>query len=314
MSFTAPEENQFRYKLEGYDRDWVDAGARRAAYYNNLSPGDYTFRVMACNNDGVWNSHGPTVVLSLQPHLWQTLWFRFAVTSLGLCLAAATARYATRKRMQAQLLQLEQQHAIEKERTRIAQDMHDDLGVRLSEILLLSDLTHRNHGKPGEVQALTGKISCAARELVDNLDAIVWAVNPKNDSLDKFSDYLCENVPMYLKMSGIQCSFDVSPDLPARPLSSELRHNLFLVVKEALHNVVKHAQATRVEIQLRLLDNSVIVGIADNGRGLPEKAGSNFGNGLSNMADRLKRVGGSLELASEPGKGTRISLRVPLHR
>ncbi len=312
LSFRASEKNRFKYKLEGVDPDWVDAGTRRIAYYNNLGPGHYNFRVIACNNDGVWNLLGSSLKLSLQPHYWQTWWFQSLAIVGSLSIAASGARFVTRRRMARKLERLEQRHAIEKERTRIAQDMHDDLGVRLSEILLLSDMTHKKDANLAEVQTCTGKISRATRELVDNLDAIVWAVNPKNDSLDKFADYLVVNAPLYLEMSGIRCGFDVPSKLPAYPLSSEIRHNLFLVVREALHNTVKHAGASEVRILLNIEDDILRLGIMDNGKGFAMESDPVAGNGLVNMAARMENIGGSFSLASEPGKGTRISLSIRL--
>ena len=137
-------ENRFKYKLEGLDGDWVEAGERHTAFYNNVPPGSYTFRVIACNNDGVWNPLGSSVKLSLQPHPWQTLWFKIFVLLASFSGVGVAVRYATRKRLQFRLERLEHQHAIEKERTRIAQDMHDDLGARLTEIMFLSGLAENS--------------------------------------------------------------------------------------------------------------------------------------------------------------------------
>jgi ligand-binding sensor domain-containing protein/signal transduction histidine kinase len=314
LSFTAPEKNRFKFKLEGSDPDWVDAVNRRVAYYNNLKPGDYSFKVIACNHDGVWNAAGAQMKFTLQPHFWQTWGFKGFIVVLGASLVGASARYATKRRMQLRLERLEQQHAIEKERTRIAQDMHDDLGARLSEIVLLSELTHRREAKPEQVHAMTGKISAAARDLVDNLDAIVWAVNPKNDSLNKFVQYLSECIPMYLEPAAIRCLFDVPSKLMDCPLSSEVRHNLFLVVKEALHNVVKHAQASEVRISLCVQNETLCLRLEDNGKAFPSQNDSAFGNGLLNMKDRVHRIGGQLNLESTPGKGTGILIRIPIKR
>lgn len=313
LSLQAPEKNRFKYKLEGVDPEWVDAETRRVAYYNNLPPGDYTFRVMACNPHSIWNTTGETMKFTLLPHYWQTLWFKLSLAGLGLCLAAGGARIVTQRRMQSKLMRLEQQHAVEKERTRIAQDMHDDLGVRLSEILLLSNMAEKDP-KANENKNLNRKISQATRELVDNLDAIVWAVNPRNDSLETFVHYLYEFAPRYLQMSGIRCLFDSPMDLPDFPLASEVRHNLFLVVKEALYNIVKHARASEVQIHLVLENNSLSLAIADNGKGFSGQADSAFGNGLLNMKQRMATIGGKFELVSEAGKGSRIMLQIPLRQ
>ncbi|MGI8967038.1 MAG: two-component regulator propeller domain-containing protein, partial [Limisphaerales bacterium] len=152
LSFSAPEKNLFKYKLEGVDSDWVEAGTRRIAHYNNVKPGDYNFRVQGCNNDGVWNEEGASLAVVLLPHFWQAKWFIGFVTLLAVSFVAGTVRYATWKKVQEKLFHLEQQHVLEKERTRIARDMHDDLGARLSEILLLSSCAIRNKIIPGEIK------------------------------------------------------------------------------------------------------------------------------------------------------------------
>lgn len=311
LNFQSPEKIRFNYKLVGVDSEWVTADTRRVAYYNNLAPGNYTFQVIASNNDNLWTDAAAQLQFTLSPHYWQTLWFKFSLTVFGLCLAGSGARLLTQKRMQAKLQRLEQQSALEKERTRIAQDMHDDLGVRLSEILLLSNMADKEV-RPDEHKNLNRKISHTARELVDNLDAIVWAVNPKNDSLETFVHYLFEFAPAYLKMSNIRCLFDSPLDLPDYPLASEVRHNLFLVVKESLYNIVKHAAATEVQIHLALESGQLKLDIRDNGQGFAPKADSAFGNGLLNMKDRLTRIGGQFEISSAPGKGTCIHLRIPV--
>jgi ligand-binding sensor domain-containing protein/signal transduction histidine kinase len=312
LSYTAPEMNRFKYKLEGLDSDWVDAATRRDAFYNNVPPGDYTFRVIGCNNDGVWNALGANVKLSLQPHYWQTWWCKLSLLLASLSLAAAGARFLTRRRMQLKLERLEQQHAVEKERTRIAQDMHDDLGIRLTEILLLGNLASASN--VDGVKEHVSKMTNVARDVVRGLDAIVWAVNPKNDSLDQLALYTCEYLEKLLGMTSIRCRLNVPDELPDQSLSADIRHNLFLVIKEAVNNMVKHAQATELRFSLQVTGSILSIAIEDDGRGFPIAENSSRGNGLQNMEKRMKNVGGKFELRSEPGKGTRIRLEIPIHR
>ncbi|MDQ6632292.1 MAG: ATP-binding protein [Verrucomicrobiota bacterium] len=311
LSFCAPEKNQFKYKLDGIDPDWVEAGTRRFAYYSNLRPGNYIFHVQGCNNDGVWNQLGAKVKLTLQPHYWQTWWFKLFVVVTSLSLVAASARFFTKRRMQLKLERLEHQHAVEKERTRIAQDMHDDLGARLSEILLVGS-SAKNEFNSDKIKSHLVKITDATRDLVDNLDAIVWAVNPRNDSLNKFVLYVCEYAQIYLEASSVRYVVNLPDQLPESPLSSEARHNLFLVIKEALHNIVKHAQASEARLSLQVRDATLSITIEDNGKGFSNEANSLFGNGLSNMEERIKNMGGHFNLTSQPGQGTRIHLQIPI--
>lgn len=314
LGFHTPEKNRFKYKLENADLDWIDAGTRRTAHYNNIYPGTYRFRVLACNSDGFWNEEGATLAVVLQPHLWETWWFRSLIGVAAVVVVGGTARHFTKTRMLRQLELLEQQHAIEKERSRIAQDMHDEVGARLTEIMLVSDRAQDNKADVEKADASLVKISSMARAVVDGLDALVWTVNPKNDSLDNLVTYICEYAQGFLEASGVQCRFDVPGELPAVPLSSEVRHNVLLVAKEALNNAVKHSRGTEVSVKLRADSSALQIEISDNGRGFEKAATSARGNGLQNMEKRMRNIGGTLELTSAPGKGTVISIQIPLKR
>lgn len=311
LSFQAPERNRFRYKLEGVDPDWVDAGTRRAAYYNNIAPGHYTFRVIACNNDGVWNSIGAGTEFILLPHFRQTKWFIGLIGLASVGFVAGSVRYITWKKVQRKLDRLEQQHAIEKERTRIAQDMHDDLGARLTEILLLNTRAQKSSTKEEQVEAQAA-IAEATEDIAQNLDAIVWAVSPRNDSLDKTILYLCDYLEKYLGRSAIRCRLDLDDKSPDIPVSSEARHNLFLTIKEAANNIVKHSGASEVWFRVCFDGSGLAASIEDNGRGFSSANVSDFGNGLINMRERVQKTGGQFEIRSEPGKGTRLQIRIPL--
>ncbi|MDQ6630523.1 MAG: histidine kinase [Verrucomicrobiota bacterium] len=313
LSFQAPEKNRFKYKLEGYDREWVDAETRRVAYYNNLSPGRYTFQVKACNNDGIWNDQEADLKIHLLPHFWQTWWFSSLCGIAVVGFIGGGARYFTKRKLQRKLVLLQQQHAIEKERTRIAQDMHDDLGANLTEILLLSDIAAKARGEE-TVKAQVAEISSTAREVVRNLDGIVWAVNPQNDSLEKLAGYIHEYVETYLRRSSIRCWMEMPEKLPEYSLSSEVRHNIFLTIKEALHNTVKHSGASEVKISLQVTDATLFISITDNGKGFTLEKVSSFGNGLQNMSKRIENIGGKFVLSAEPEKGTGLHLDIPLNR
>jgi ligand-binding sensor domain-containing protein/signal transduction histidine kinase len=311
LSYTVPEKNRFRYKLEGLDRDWVDAGERHVAFFNNVPPGHYMFRVTACNNDGVWNPVGSSVKVSLLPHYWQTWWFKTLLLGAGISCVGMSVRYATKRRMHRTLERLEQQHAVEKERTRIARDMHDELGARLTEILLLNDRaqTAPSREKQSEAQAAISEVT---RDIGQNLNALVWAVSPRHDSLEKTVLYLWHYADKFFAKTNIHCRFDIPKTWPQVSISSETRHNLFLVLKEAANNIVKHAEASEVQVKFTHDDRQLSISISDNGKGLVEGDTSALGNGLENMKRRMESVGGSFELASAPAQGTRIRLETPL--
>ncbi len=314
LSLTAPEKNRFKYKLESFDPDWVVAGERRVAYYNNLPPGEYCFRVLACNHDGVWNSLDTNVKVSLRPHFWQTWWFLCIGVIVPSIVIGGTARYITKRKLQRKLERLEQQHALERERSRIAQDMHDDLGARLTEIMFLSGAAQDSHDSGSETKGHVVRIEGAARELVQNLDAIVWAVDPQNDTLNDLALYLHDYADRFLGNIGLHGRFQIQRDLPPRPVSSALRHSLLLVVKEALNNIAKHASCTEVQFKLSLENDRLSIVISDDGQGYSPAMISDFGNGLQNMRERIGNAGGYFEMNSELGKGTRIRLEVPLQQ
>jgi ligand-binding sensor domain-containing protein/signal transduction histidine kinase len=315
LGFRTPERIRFKYKLEGFDSDWVDARDRRAAFYNNLRPADYTFRVQAGNNGDAWTALSANVKFTLQPHYWQTWWFKTLVILASVACVGTIARYTTKKRMQLKLERLEQQHAIEKERTRIAKDIHDDIGSSLTRIKLLGELVQADKNNASEVATHAQKIAGSVRETVQALDEIVWAVDPENDTLNGLAEYLGHYTTEFFEDTEVRCRLELPVDLPAFSLSSEARHNVFLVVKEALNNALKYSNASQVTIRLAETDGLVKLEISDDGSGFDwPKASVRQGNGLNNMRERMEAVGGRLEISTAPGKGTRIRLEIPIHR
>jgi ligand-binding sensor domain-containing protein/signal transduction histidine kinase len=313
LTFSAPEKDRFKYRLEGVDSGWVDGGVRRAAYYNNLAPGNYHFQVEACNKDGVWNHAGATIALVLMPHYWQMLWFRGLVACVGAGCACGAAFYVSRRRMQQKFVLLEQQHAIEKERGRIARDMHDQIGSGLTQIGLLGEFARRASGKNGHANHHVDRICDTARELAQTLDEMVWMVNPKNDTLNKLGLYIAAYAEEFFKATSIRCRLDVPPRLPAWPLPAEMRHDLFLTVKEALNNIAKHSRASEARVKLNLEGDVLEIQIEDDGVGFPADTKCLSRNGLSNMKERVQENGGTFEVFSQPNNGTRISVKVLVH-
>ena len=314
LSFQAPEKNRFKYKLEGADSEWVDAGSRRVAYYNRVPPGHYRFRVIACNNDGVWNETGASLAVVLVPHVWQTWWFLCLAALAAVGSVGGTAAYLTRIASRRRLARLQQQHALEKERTRIARDIHDDLGSSLTHISMLSELAEADQANPKEVETHVRKIAASARETVRSLDEIVWAVSPENDTWNSLAEYLSEFANEFFGGTGIRCRLEMPMDMPPGPLPSEVRHSLFLTLKEALNNALKHGHPSEVRISMSHSRAMVEITIADDGQGFALEPGDSGagGNGLRNMRERIENLHGEFRLETAPGKGTCIRLRVPV--
>jgi ligand-binding sensor domain-containing protein/signal transduction histidine kinase len=322
LSFVAPEKVQFKYRLEGLDREWEDAGAGRVADYRFLPPGDYKFHVIACNNDGIWNETGVSLPFTLLPHFWQTWWFH-ALGGLGTVLGAgAVVWFDTRRRMHRRLEKMERAQALERERTRIAKDIHDDLGASLTRITMLSQSARGEAQIPEAIAKNMERIFSTARELTRAMDEIVWAVNPRHDTLDSLANYLSRFAYDFLSAAEVRCRLEVPLDLPGLLVPAEARHNLFLAFKEALNNVAKHAGATEVHVELKLERQEILLLVADDGHGFttggPPAASPSQpariarGNGLMNMKRRLAEIGGVCEILSEPGCGTMVKFTMPL--
>jgi signal transduction histidine kinase len=210
---------------------------------------------------------------------------------------------------------IERQHALERERSRIAQDLHDDLGATLTQIRLLSALESRDMLVPIPNRSRMSQVTEKARKMVASLDEIVWAVNPANDSLISLATYCCHFAEEFLRPTGIRCRLDVSDNLPHLPLTSEVRHNLYLTIKEALNNVVKHSRATEVWLRVRWQEDALRIILEDNGRGFAsttETNEMNAGDGLINVRRRLEIIGGKFETESQPGSGTTSRIWLPL--
>ena len=305
--FSAPENIRFRYQLVGFDNDWIDIGTSRNATYSRLTSGKYKFHVEACIGDGPWSASPVTLAFDVAPFFWETWWFRIGVLVLFTSSVIAIVRYISFHRLQKEMRLIEQRAALDKERARIARDLHDDLGGSLNSVALSLDMVQRL--KPPDV--LNGKIqrcSTMVRKVARSVDEIVWAINPRNDTLRYVVDYISQSAVEFLHDANIPCRVDLPDKIPDRMVSPEARHNLLLIVKEALNNVVRHARASEVRLRITASDSEVSFSVEDNGcgfEGVPDNASS---EGLRNMRQRIEEIGGQFQLDSRPGKGTRVAV------
>jgi signal transduction histidine kinase len=320
LSYDAAGLIRFRYRLDGLGVDWVDAGKRRVAEYSYLPPGDYRFSVVACSNDGAWSDREAGLRIVILRHFWQSWWF-IAGTGIGLMASVAgSVRLVVRKKLQRRLKRLEQERALERERTRIAQDLHDEMGAKLCRISFLSEHARGGQLQPGELQEQITSISDASREVLHSLDEIVWAVDPHNDNLEHVASYIGQYALDYFQMTGVQCELDIPTQLPPHPLSSQMRHHLFLATHEALTNILKHSGATHAKVAMNFNEERLEISISDDGKGFNPEAvearadapGTLAGDGLINMRQRLADLGGQCSIESIPGKGTLIRFVLPL--
>jgi ligand-binding sensor domain-containing protein/signal transduction histidine kinase len=310
FNFSAPRRLGFQYQLEGRDKDWIDGGPGHRAIYNDLPPGSYTFRVKAYNLDGV-NEIGTALEFAVLPPFWRTGWFLSLAVLLSVALAVSAYRYLALLQLKRRLRELERQQALERERARIAKDVHDDLGARLTQIGIIGELIRRDAAQP-QIAGLAGRLTEATREVSEAVDEIVWAVNPKNDTLDRLVPYLLHYAEEFLEPTDIRYRLDAPKDFPPLPIKSDARHNLFLVLKEALNNSVKHARAGEIHVQIAYARPEFTVEVTDNGAGFDPAALDARGNGLQNMRRRIEEIGGRFMLDSRPGQGTRLRISLAL--
>jgi signal transduction histidine kinase len=200
---------------------------------------------------------------------------------------------------------------LERLRVEIAANLHDDVGARLTKVAMITELVDhetspRERSKP-HIQALAR----TTREVIRAMDEIVWTINPKNDTLENLANYIFQHAQEYFQNTNVRCRLDMPAQLPDRPISTEMRHNLFMAVKEALNNVLKHAAATEVRITLAVSPSHLMLTIIDNGRGFVPEQARPAGNGLRNMNTRLEKLGGRLTLESKPDTGTIIRMEAP---
>jgi signal transduction histidine kinase len=292
----------------------VGGGGTHSAVYENLPPGEYRFRISECSLLGVPQGPEYTAVLEVPPPVWARPWFWAASAAGSTAVIAIAIRQVSRQRMQQQLAIAEQQRMIAADRMRIAQDLHDDLGANLTRIGMLSDLVRNPSISVDESRRYLDQIFDNATGLAKHLNEIVWAISPHNDAVEPFSAYLCKYAQDFVAASGSRCRIDLPPRLPDLPLPSNVRHNLFLAAKEALHNAVKHAQANTITLRLDVIDKQLRIVIEDDGCGMPAEAvrSSSGGKGVANMHRRMQQVGGLFSCQSQPGKGTSVQLSVPV--
>lgn len=309
---------QFKYRLAGIQTNWHDGNTERVAHYNYLPPGKYIFQVRAGNSDDVWSETSAALELELQPFFYQTGWFRWVVGASLIAGIGLVVWKISRQRMRQKLARLAQQNEIERDRIRIARDMHDEIGSKLARISYISELVRENEANSGRMTNQINAIAETSRDVLQSLDEIVWAVNPRNDTLQHLAAYLSQYAHDYFQSTSVNCTVKMPMNLPEHPVSSETRHNLFLAFEESLTNVLKHAAARQVEIQMELKPAIFEILITDDGRGLKnasscgDNSASINANGLVNMRSRLTDIGGEWKIEDGPGQGTRVRLAIPL--
>lgn len=309
---SAPERLKFRYRLVGLEDEWTLAQNERMATYTRVPPGNYRFEVAASVGAGSKPAAVATLPFVVHAAWWETGLFRVVVGLAGALILAVLVRAIVLRRVRARMRRLEQEHALEKERARIARDMHDELGASLTRIALLSEIAADEPEMQGAAARQLGEIAQAARSVSGTLDQIVWTVNPRNDTLERLVGYLGEFAAEYLAPTELCLHLQLPAEVPAQTVPSEIRHEVLLAAKEALNNVVKYARAGSITLRVVIKADVLTVTVADDGCGFDPQSVPEFSNGLINLRQRLAEIGGTTEITSQLGVGTTVALHVPL--
>lgn len=300
--FADPSHHIYLYRLEGADKDWVKAGDLREARYSLLPPGTYTFRVRAQNAEGFFSEHTTALRIVIHPPFWKTWWFMaLAVAALGFIA------------YQLHRLRIRQLLRIEKVRSRLASDLHDDMGSTLSTINILTSIAMNKVGKSDqEVSSHLKNIGQSSSRVMEAMDDIVWSINPRNDNMRKIAARMREFASSTLEAQNIRLTFTIDEAVKELKFDMESRKDIFLLFKEAINNIAKYAEARAVGITLQLARKAFIMRIADDGKGFDPSAPlkETRGNGLRNMQARAEAIKGRLTISSTPGKGTVVELSV----
>ena len=311
LDFLRPGKNRYAYRLVGYDKDWIYLDKRRNVYYTNLEPGNYTFKVKAANGNNIWSQNVTSLSINITPPFWKTWPFIAFLTSLFLIIIFLIHKY-----------RLEQLLKFERIRSSIAIDLHDDIGASLTRISLFSGnalrILEKFRSKKedidglNKIESLLNEIGNDSRNLIGSMSDIVWTVNPQNDSFDNITIRMKDYTSKLMELKDIDYDIIIEHDLSSLSLPMDFRRNLFMIYKEGISNIIKHANATKVEIKLSRERNKLVLSMKDNGKGFDVKA-SRSGNGLKNIKERALSFNGSSNFTSSPNKGTllKVELKLP---
>ena len=295
LDFTSPVKNQYAYMMKGFDKNWIYSGNRRFVTYTNLDPGTYEFKVKGSNNDGIWNTKGVTLTIIIEPPFWRTWWFISLAVLFGGGFIILFITYRVKHLLD-----------IERFRTKLAADLHDNIGSSLTEISILSEvISKRLESATEDVKKSLKMISNNSRNLIDNMSDIVWLVNPKRDSLYDLILRLRDTYTELSSYASISFRSENIKSLEKVSLSMEHRQHLYLIFKEGINNCITHSNCTEISLDAFIKGKKLEMILKDNGKGFDINEDFS-GNGLENMKRRAKTIGGSVNILSTKGEGTTL--------
>jgi two-component system sensor histidine kinase ChiS len=326
LDFIEPSKNQYAYKLEEFDPEWIESGTRRYASYTNLDPGEYVFRVKGSNNDGVWNEEGVSVHVTIVPPFWMTAWFRVSVGLLAVGIVGGAARYVSTRRLRRQLQEMEKQRALQEERERISRDLHDHAGAQLTNIISGIELAGKySKSSQSKTRRLLSTLQLDARTSITQLRETIWALRTDAMSVQQFAESLetyARRQLKYRRTTTFQLACRCDRDTTLTPIQVL---NLFRIFQEAFTNALKHSGGGLVETSIVCDDGSLALtlengvatskttGRAGSGGKPPRRpGGESGGQGIPNMERRARELNGTLSVAPRRDGGMRVTVEIPL--
>jgi signal transduction histidine kinase/ligand-binding sensor domain-containing protein len=310
-ALSAPADLRFRYRLIGFDKEWSLPTSQVQVVYPRLPPGRYTFQVASSTRPDAWSHTPASTTITVMPAWWELIWLRALAALISVAAAIAIILSWANRRLLRKTAMLKQERKIESERARIARDLHDGIGSGLTQLgWLTADL---RESPPAEANTQVDLISGKIRNLARDLDAAVWAVSPRHDTLGSLCAYLCEFAIEQFRHTPIRCRVSAPDNLPAGPLAPQIRNHLFMATREILNNILKHANAREVRLSIECAGGWITIEIRDDGCGFEtDSALTSSRYGLRNIRDRLNEIGGDAAVFSQLGKGVQVSLRAPI--
>ncbi|MDD4102136.1 MAG: ATP-binding protein [Kiritimatiellae bacterium] len=312
LDFATPERVRFLHRLTGPVTQESGLTEERQVVFSRLPPGNYKFTLNACNGDGVWCPESAAIYWSVKPFFWETGAFRLITVLLCGGILVIIVRTNERKRSRLKIEAAEREQSLERERARIARDLHDEIGAKLTRLSLLGTMVSEDSQHDESLRCQIDEMAESARETHRAFDEIVWSVSPRNDTVKSLSHYICKYAEDFFSSTPVACSYDLQETMRDNPIDPQRRHHFFLSVKECLNNILKHSGATKVSISIRQMENNLVVEVADNGCGFAPQDVGRHGNGLLNMRERMRTLGGAFEINSSEGQGATLKFAMPI--
>lgn len=312
LDYTWADHRSYSYMLEGNDRDWIKADKHSIIRYSHLKPGDYTFKV----STGKPDTHPDSMPLILKVHIQKPFWMETSFLIVAILAVVSiiifSVRHLSTIKMKKQIAHLEHQRELSSIRSRIASDLHDDVGSNLSKLAMMSDKARMHAQDESEFRNYLVKISGDARQMIDQLRVIVWTLNPQEDKLDSLIAYVHQHISDFLEDFPINYKVLIPSEIQNKTISAEFRRNVYYAIREAVHNTVKHSGAKDLQVLIEIKDNQLKVMVEDNGTGFDLNAQHTFGNGIHFMKKRIADLAGNAIITGKSGVGTRVEFSVPL--